>query len=102
MISCHSQSNNKHLIWDSITFKSFSLKKTLVTVQTCRQRCEQVAIKEARVEGDNEENLAKIQQNVLQEAKLFWMLRHPNIIQLKGICFEKPHFCLIMEYAKGV
>lgn len=29
------------------------------------------------------------------------MLRHPNIIQLKGICFEKPHFCLIMEYAKG-
>lgn len=53
------------------------------------------------LKGDNEENLAKIQQNVLQEAKLFWMLRHPNIIQLKGICFEKPHFCLIMEYAKG-
>ena len=22
-------------------------------------------------------------------------------MQLKGICFEKPHFCLIMEYAKG-
>ena len=29
------------------------------------------------------------------------MLRHPNIIQLKGICFQEPHFCLVMEYAKG-
>jgi mitogen-activated protein kinase kinase kinase 9 len=38
---------------------------------------------------------------VLQEAKLFWMLRHRNIIQLKGICFQEPHFCLVMEYAKG-
>jgi len=64
-------------------------------------RKELVAIKEARVEGNKEENMAKIQQNVLQEAKLSWTMRHPNIIQLKGICFEKPHFCLIMEYAKG-
>jgi len=65
------------------------------------RKSELVAIKEARVEGNKEENMAKIQQNVLQEAKLFWTMRHPNIMQLKGICFEKPHFCLIMEYAKG-
>jgi len=45
--------------------------------------------------------LATIKENVLQEAKLFWVLRHPNIIQLKGICFQEPHFCLVMEYAKG-
>jgi serine/threonine protein kinase len=73
------------------------------------RRHELVAIKEARIEGSgssassgvNEHFLDKIQQKVLQEAKLFWMLRHPNIIQLKGICFQKPHYCLVMEYAKG-
>jgi len=55
----------------------------------------------AIVEGNKEENMAKIQQNVLREAKLTWTMRHLNIIQLKGICFEKPHLCLIIEYAKG-
>ncbi|CAF0847278.1 unnamed protein product [Brachionus calyciflorus] len=63
-------------------------------------RKELVAIKEARVDGDKED-LIKIKENVLNEAKLFWVLRHPNIIQLKGICFQEPHFCLIMENAKG-
>jgi hypothetical protein len=65
------------------------------------KKYELVAIKEARVEGDKDDLLTVIKQNVLQEAKLFWILRHPNIIQLKGICFQEPHFCLVMEYAKG-
>uniref|UniRef100_A0A182JX06 Mitogen-activated protein kinase kinase kinase 7 n=1 Tax=Anopheles christyi TaxID=43041 RepID=A0A182JX06_9DIPT len=26
---------------------------------------------------------------------------HPNIIELYGACTEKPHFCLVMEYADG-
>jgi len=68
---------------------------------TSKKEYELVAIKEARVEGDKDDLLATIKENVLQEAKLFWMLRHPNIIQLKGICFQEPHFCLVMEYAKG-
>lgn len=60
-----------------------------------------VAIKEARIEGDKDDLIASIKQSVLQEARLFWQLRHPNIIELKGICLQEPHFCLIMEYAKG-
>ena len=68
---------------------------------TKSRKYELVAIKEARVEGDKDDLIATIKQNVLQEAKLFWMLRHPNIIQLKGICFKEPKFCLVMEYAKG-
>jgi hypothetical protein len=68
---------------------------------TKSKKYELVAIKEARVEGDKDDLIATIKQNVLQEAKLFWMLRHPNIIQLKGICFKEPRFCLVMEYAKG-
>ena len=65
------------------------------------KKYELVAIKEARVEGDKDDLLTSIKQSVLQEAKLFWMLRHPNIIQLKGVCFQEPKFCLVMEYAKG-
>ena len=60
-----------------------------------------IAIKEAKIEGDKDDLIASIKQNVLQEARLFWILRHPNIIQLKGVCFHETHFCLVMEYAKG-
>ena len=69
--------------------------------KTRSKKYELVAIKEARVEGDKDDLMTTIKQSVLQEAKLFWMLRHPNIIQLKGICFKEPKFCLVMEYAKG-
>ena len=36
-----------------------------------------------------------------QEGKLFWLLKHQNIISLHGICLEDPNLCLIMEYARG-
>ena len=62
---------------------------------------ELVAIKKARIEGDKEDLINTVKESVLQEAILFWTLRHPNIIQLIGICFQEPNFCLIMEYAKG-
>ncbi|RNA01838.1 mitogen-activated kinase kinase kinase MLK4-like isoform X2 [Brachionus plicatilis] len=65
------------------------------------RRKELVAIKKARVEVDTDELLNTIKQSVLNEAKLFWALRHPNIIELKGMCLNEPHFCLIMECAKG-
>lgn len=39
--------------------------------------------------------------NVLQEAKLFWTLKHENIVSLRGVCLQPPKFCLIMEYARG-
>ena len=60
-----------------------------------------VAIKKARIEGDKEDLIKSVKESVLQEARLFWALRHPNIIQLIGICLDEPNFCLIMEYAKG-
>lgn len=62
---------------------------------------EMVAIKKARIEGDKEDLINSVKESVLQEATLFWALRHPNIIQLMGVCFQEPNFCLIMEYAKG-
>ena len=37
-----------------------------------------------------------------QEAKLFWLLKHENIvIALKGVCLVEPNLCLVMEYARG-
>lgn len=60
---------------------------------------ELVAVKEARHNPELDYNVTKM--NVLQEAKLFWTLKHPNIVSLQGVCIQPPKFCLIMEYARG-
>ncbi|XP_059211170.1 mitogen-activated protein kinase kinase kinase 11 [Centropristis striata] len=58
-----------------------------------------VAVKAARQDPD--EDISVTAQNVRQEARLFAMLDHPNIIALKGVCLAEPNLCLIMEYASG-
>ncbi|XP_053671907.1 mitogen-activated protein kinase kinase kinase 10 [Anopheles nili] len=58
---------------------------------------EEVAVKASR--QDDEFEVAR--QNVLQEAKLFWSLKHPNIVSLKGVCLDPQTLCLVMEYARG-
>ncbi|KAM8899224.1 mitogen-activated protein kinase kinase kinase 11 [Spinachia spinachia] len=58
-----------------------------------------VAVKAARQDPD--EDISVTAQNVRQEARLFAMLTHPNIIALKGVCLTEPNLCLIMEYASG-
>lgn len=62
-------------------------------------RGEVVAVKAARQDPD--EDISVTAQNVRQEARLFAMLTHPNIIALKGVCLQEPNLCLIMEYASG-
>nr|XP_014349149.1 PREDICTED: mitogen-activated protein kinase kinase kinase 11 [Latimeria chalumnae] len=62
-------------------------------------RGELVAVKAARQDPD--EDISVTAQNVQQEARLFAMLKHPNIIALKGVCLQEPNLCLIMEYASG-
>ncbi|KAK6323115.1 hypothetical protein J4Q44_G00054540 [Coregonus suidteri] len=59
----------------------------------------EVAVKAARQDPD--EDISVTAQNVRQEARLFAMLTHPNIIALKGVCLKEPNLCLIMEYASG-
>ena len=60
---------------------------------------EEVAVKAARHDAD--EPISVTTENVRQEAKLFWLLSHRNIILLKGVCLQQPHLCLVMEYAVG-
>uniref|UniRef100_A0A7N8X8D1 mitogen-activated protein kinase kinase kinase n=1 Tax=Mastacembelus armatus TaxID=205130 RepID=A0A7N8X8D1_9TELE len=43
----------------------------------------------------------KTLESVRQEAKLFAMLSHPNIMGLLGLCLQEPNLCLVMEYARG-
>ncbi|XP_035213319.1 mitogen-activated protein kinase kinase kinase 11-like isoform X2 [Stegodyphus dumicola] len=62
-------------------------------------RGEEVAVKAARQDPD--EDISVTTENVRQEAKLFWLLNHPNIVTLKGVCLEEPNLCLVMEYARG-
>ncbi|XP_016418156.1 mitogen-activated protein kinase kinase kinase 11-like [Sinocyclocheilus rhinocerous] len=60
---------------------------------------ELVAVKAARQDPD--EDISVTAQNVQNEARLFAMLKHPNIIALIGVCLQEPNLCLIMEYASG-
>ncbi|XP_069500578.1 mitogen-activated protein kinase kinase kinase 10 [Ambystoma mexicanum] len=62
-------------------------------------RDEEVAVKAAR--QDLDEDISVTAENVRQEAKLFCMLQHRNIIALRGVCLTPPHLCLVMEYARG-
>lgn len=62
-------------------------------------RGEEVAVKAARQDADVPLNVTL--ENVRQEAKLFWLLNHPNIVMLKGVCLQPPNLCLVMEYARG-
>lgn len=60
---------------------------------------EEVAVKATR--QNPEEDIELTRENVLQEAKLFWLLKHENIVGLKGVCLEPPKLCLVMEFARG-
>ncbi|KAM6932330.1 mitogen-activated protein kinase kinase kinase 10 isoform 1-T2 [Lycodopsis pacificus] len=62
-------------------------------------RGEEVAVKAARQDPD--EDISATAESVRQEARLFWILRHPNIISLRGVCLREPNLCLVMEYARG-
>uniref|UniRef100_A0A4W5NFV4 Mitogen-activated protein kinase kinase kinase n=1 Tax=Hucho hucho TaxID=62062 RepID=A0A4W5NFV4_9TELE len=60
---------------------------------------QEVAVKAARQDPD--EDITATSDGVKQEAKLFSMLQHQNIIKLEGVCLEEPNLCLVMEYARG-
>ncbi|XP_019114513.2 mitogen-activated protein kinase kinase kinase 21 isoform X3 [Larimichthys crocea] len=60
---------------------------------------QEVAVKAARQDPD--EDITATAGGVKQEAKLFSMLQHPNIIKLEGVCLDEPNLCLVMEYARG-
>ncbi|XP_051470183.1 mitogen-activated protein kinase kinase kinase 21 isoform X3 [Apus apus] len=62
-------------------------------------RGREVAVKAARQDPD--EDITATAESVRQEAKLFSMLRHPNIIALHGVCLREPNLCLVMEFARG-
>ncbi|TWW71728.1 Mitogen-activated protein kinase kinase kinase 9 [Takifugu flavidus] len=59
----------------------------------------EVAVKAAR--RDPDEDPEQTLESVRQEAKLFAMLNHPNIMALLGVCLVEPNLCLVMEYARG-
>lgn len=60
---------------------------------------QEVAVKAAR--RDPDEDASQTLESVRQEAKLFAMLEHPNIMGLLGVCLQEPNLCLVMEYARG-
>jgi len=59
----------------------------------------EVAVKAAL--PDPGETVGTAVENMRREARLFWLLRHRNIIALLGACLKEPNLCLVMEYARG-
>ncbi|KAG7465242.1 hypothetical protein MATL_G00174230 [Megalops atlanticus] len=89
---------------EEVDFRELSLEEVIGVggfgkVYRGTWRGELVAVKAARQDPD--EDISVTAQNVRQEARLFAMLTHPNIIALKGVCLQEPNLCLIMEYASG-
>ncbi|XP_029931900.1 mitogen-activated protein kinase kinase kinase 11 [Myripristis murdjan] len=89
---------------ETVDFRELSLEEVIGVggfgkVYRGTWRGELVAVKAARQDPD--EDISVTAQNVRQEARLFAMLTHPNIIALKGVCLQEPNLCLIMEYASG-
>ncbi|XP_051867600.1 mitogen-activated protein kinase kinase kinase 21 isoform X2 [Pristis pectinata] len=62
-------------------------------------RGQPVAVKAARRDPDEEAGATA--ESARREARLFSMLRHRNIIALRGVCLQEPNLCLVMEYAQG-
>lgn len=59
---------------------------------------EEVAIKAVHQgQGDPE----TVFRNLMQEAQLYWLFKHENIVSLRGVCVTPPNLCLVMEYARG-
>ena len=64
---------------------------------------EEVAVKTAHFEGSypDDDSESRPDKEVLREARLFSLLRHPNIVELVGVCLEAPNYCLVMELCRG-
>ena len=37
---------------------------------------------------------------MVQDGKVFGILKHENVVSLLGVCLEEPHLCLMMEFAR--
>ncbi|XP_017782387.1 PREDICTED: mitogen-activated protein kinase kinase kinase 11-like isoform X2 [Nicrophorus vespilloides] len=59
----------------------------------------EVAVKAARQDPDADISLTL--KNVVNEAKLFELLDHENIVSLVGVCLQEPNMCLVLEYCRG-
>ncbi|XP_026114774.1 mitogen-activated protein kinase kinase kinase 11-like [Carassius auratus] len=89
---------------DTVDFSELSLEEVIGVggfgkVYRGTWKGELVAVKAARQDPD--EDISVTAQNVQNEARLFAMLKHPNIIALIGVCLQEPNLCLVMEYASG-
>lgn len=87
----------------SISFDELKLEQVIgiggfAKVYHGKWKDREVAIK---IRRDVEEDRNTAMGHVRQEANLFFILNHPNIVSLIGLCLEEPNLCLVLEYCKG-
>ncbi|XP_071962882.1 mitogen-activated protein kinase kinase kinase 10-like [Antedon mediterranea] len=96
--------NQQNVALQEIDFKELILSEVIGVggfgkVYRGLWKSEEVAVKAAKFDPD--EDVYETISNVKQEARLFSLLSHPNIISLKGICSKEPCICLVLDYARG-
>lgn len=79
--------------------KFLTLSFTLSSCHLGTYNYREVAVKVALRQQDDDTKT--VMDNVLQEAKLFRLLDHPNIVSLIGICLDEPNLCLVLELCRG-
>jgi len=88
-----------HITWSELKVEEVIGAGGFGKVYRGYYRNHEVAVKAARRDPDEEPGEAN--KKVLQEGKLFWLLKHKNVVGLLGVCLEEPNLCLVMEYARG-
>ncbi|KAI5937477.1 mitogen-activated protein kinase kinase kinase 21 isoform X2 [Manis javanica] len=88
-----------HVDFERLELKEFIGAGGFGQVYRATWQGQEVAVKAAR--RDLEQDAAAAAESVRREARLFAMLRHPNIIELRGVCLRQPHLCLVLEFARG-
>lgn len=86
--------------YDEVTLHELIGVGGFAKVHRATYQNDEVAVKAAR-QVDANESEEIIKEKILQEARLFWVLNHKNIVALKGVCLRPPKMCLVMEYARG-
>lgn len=86
--------------FNSITIHELIGQGGFGKVHRATYKNEEVAVKATQPTFPHE-GVESVKKKILEEARLFWVLDHKNIVTLRGVCSKPPDMCLVLEFARG-